>query len=221
MSWNHYRMGRLCFVLRDFWTAGCMVTMAIPQGQKAVFLQQTHLFLTAHFGQSCRNTFGGVSFFLAVEAFKEMQGHISNKGKAMKGLRTMGQRHHGGRAVWGGPVLLQQEKASSASSHKRWSFLCARGGFPFTETGFSATQKQISPSSLVFLGLSLTVTHLFLHCINIEGGGGQCQTYKKERREGRQEDERGVCSRWVGLCESSTDLCGLRETSNLGAALFK
>lgn len=132
----------------------------------------------------------------------------------------MGERHHGGRAVLGGPVLLQQEKASSASSHKSWSLLCARGGFPFTEMGFSATQKQISPLSLVFLDLSLTVTHLFLHCINKERGG-QCQRYKTERREERQEEEGGVYSRWVGLCESSADLCGLRETSNLGAALFK
>ena len=110
----------------------------------------------------------------------------------MKGVRTVGKGTTGvGSCEGGGRVPPQQEKASSASLHKRWSSLCAKGGFPFTEIGCSTTQEQISTSSLLCLCLPLTVTHLFLHCISMESGAGGGSPQQK-RKGGQGEGACGI-----------------------------
>lgn len=61
-------------------------------------------------------------------------------------------------------------------------------------------------ADLSLLARLLTVTHLFLHWINAEGGVGAQRRKSGER--GREDKKRSeeVCSRWLGLCESRTDL---------------
>lgn len=44
MNGFQYSMEKFYFVLRPFWTAGCMVTMAILQDQKTVFLAHWSVF---------------------------------------------------------------------------------------------------------------------------------------------------------------------------------
>lgn len=98
---------------------------------------------------------------------------MSNKGKTMKGVRTVGGKPQRGWDFFfllfceGGRCSRDKKRPRVLHLHKRWSSLCDRGGFPFTEIGRSTTQEQISPSSLLCLSLSLTVTHLFLNCISV------------------------------------------------------
>ena len=98
----------------------------------------------------------------------------TDKGKTMKGVRTVGGGSHNGGGIFlffffceGGWCSRDKKRPRVLYLHKRWSSLCDRGGFPFTEIGCSTTREQISPSSLLCLSLSLTVTHLFLHCISV------------------------------------------------------
>lgn len=90
-----------------------------------------------------------------------------------------------GKRGGGGPVPSHQEKASSASVHKRWSSHCAREGFPFTEIGCSTTRG--ADFSLVS-ALPQLVTHFSFTCFFTisaleEWGGGRSPTERKQKKK--------------------------------------
>lgn len=105
-----------------------------------------------------------------------------------------------GKRGGGGPVPSHQEKASSAAVHKRWSSLCARGGFPFTEIGCSTTRG--ADFSLVS-ALPRLVNHL--HSL-------VSFLYQHWRMVGGQKKKGGQGEELVRQCEKSSAKASVEES---------
>lgn len=101
----------------------------------------------------------------------------------MKGARTMHGKGITGVGLCKGGRHRHNKKGPQVLSYTKDGALFVPGeDFPFREIGCLTTQEPVSPTPRLCLSLSLTVSHLFLHCIRVGWGA------ILEREEGQGEE---------------------------------